>query len=158
MNLEYTMKDRFTTVLPSNTVVVFGSNTEGWHGAGLAKTCKEIYGAIQYIGEGRQGQCYAIPTKERDESKPKPALKTMPLDKIYNHIRTFVKYAQEHPEITYLVSPIGCGYAGYKPKQIAPLFASATDIECIRLPKEFNVILNEYNKIPYNDPEAKYEF
>ena len=82
----------------------------------------------------------------------------MPLDKIYNHIRTFVKYAQEHPEITYLVSPIGCGYAGYKPKQIAPLFASATDIECIRLPKEFNVILNEYNKIPYNDPEAKYEF
>ena len=151
------MKDRFPTVLPNNTLVVFGSNTEGWHGAGLAKTCKEIYGAIKYIGEGRQGQCYAIPTKERDEAKPKPALKVMSMDRIYDHVQRFVEYAKAHPELTFLVSPIGCGLAGYSPKQIALMFWKTKDCDWVILPKEFNVILDNYLKI-HNDPEAKYEF
>lgn len=47
-----------------NTIFVFGSNPEGRHGAGAAKVAVEKFGAIYGIGEGWQGNAYAIPTKD----------------------------------------------------------------------------------------------
>ena len=47
-----------------NTIFVFGSNPEGRHGAGAAKTAIEKFGAIYGQGEGLQGNSYAIPTKD----------------------------------------------------------------------------------------------
>jgi hypothetical protein len=47
-----------------NTIFVFGSNPEGRHGAGSAKVAKEKFGAVYGIGEGLQGNSYAIPTKD----------------------------------------------------------------------------------------------
>jgi hypothetical protein len=53
----------------ANTIFVFGSNPEGRHGAGAAKTAKEKFGAVYGQGEGLQGNAYALPTKDL-RSKP----------------------------------------------------------------------------------------
>jgi hypothetical protein len=37
----------------------------------------------------------------------------------------------------FLVTEVGCGLAGYHPKDIAPLFAFAVGVENIYLPKRF---------------------
>ncbi len=153
---EFRMIDKFPEELPDKHIVVFGSNTEGWHGSGLARDCKRLYGAEQHYGVGRQGQCYAIPTRERDPNKPAPALQTMSLDKIYEYVQDFIQYAKDHKELTFLVSPIGCGHAGYSPKQIALMFKNAR-YDWIKLPVEFNEILNDYQETIGN-PEAQYEF
>ena len=135
---EFRMIDKFPEELPDKHIVVFGSNTEGWHGSGLARDCKRLYGAEQHYGVGRQGQCYAIPTRERDPNKPAPALQTMSLDKIYEYVQDFIQYAKDHKEL------------------IAPMFKNAI-YDWIKLPDEFNEILNEYENT-IGDPEAQYEF
>ena len=75
-------------------------------------------------GEGLQGQSYAIPTMEG-------------LGQLSKHIRTFVLFAKLHPEMTFLVTRIGCGSAGYSVENVAPLFVGAIDVENIWLPKDF---------------------
>jgi hypothetical protein len=42
-----------------------------------------------------------------------------------------------HPELTFLVTKIGCGIAGFTPREIAPLFAGAINVPNIHLPMEF---------------------
>jgi len=50
--------------LPNNGIFVFGSNTEVRHGLGSALTAKQNFGAIYGQSSGRQGQSYAIITKD----------------------------------------------------------------------------------------------
>lgn len=116
------------TRLAPNEVFVFGANTRGAHGAGAAKTARVKFGAEPGVGEGPTGQCYAIPTKDYN-------IQTLPLEAISFSVAQFLKYARQHPELTFLVTAIGCGLAGYSPKQIAPMFAGAP--ENVRLPVEF---------------------
>ena len=37
----------------------------------------------------------------------------------------------------FLVTEIGCGLAGYRPKDIAPLFMDAHDVVNVNLPRKF---------------------
>jgi hypothetical protein len=99
-------------------IFVFGSNLAGRHGKGAAKAAKDHYGAIYGRAEGPQGHAYAIPTKDAD-------LRPLPLAAIAIHVRTFLAYAATHPGQRFFVTPVGCGYAGYQPAQIGPLFAGA---------------------------------
>ena len=46
------------------TIFVFGSNREGRHGKGAAKTARDSYGAVYGQAKGLQGNAYAIVTKE----------------------------------------------------------------------------------------------
>lgn len=101
-------------------VFVFGSNLAGRHGAGAARFARTHRGAVYGSGEGRQGQSYAIPTKD---SK----LRTLPLDQIALHVEKFLEYAAGHPGLTFEVTRVGCGLAGYSDEQIAPLFKGAPD-------------------------------
>jgi hypothetical protein len=115
----------------SDPVFVFGSNEAGRHGKGAALWARQHRGAIYGRGEGMQGNSYAIPTKDAN-------LKTLPIDTIANYVVGFLEYALSHPELTFQVTPIGCGLAGYKPKDIAWMF----DAPCPRnviLPPEFVV-------------------
>lgn len=100
-------------------IFVFGSNLAGRHGKGAALWALRYYGARYGQGEGRQGDSYAIPTKDAE-------LRSLPLADIAWHVATFLQYAQEHPELAFVVTPIGCGLAGYKPGDIAPMFRGAT--------------------------------
>lgn len=106
-------------------IFVFGSNLAGIHGAGSALHAKLNYGAIQGEGEGRTGNAYAIPTKDA-------YIKTMPLFHIEPYVKRFIDYAwsmkgRSGPELQFLVTQIGCGLAGYKPADIAPMFRGAPD-------------------------------
>ena len=49
----------------------------------------------------------------------------------------FIEFAKQHPELTFLVSEVGCGLAGLTPKEVAPLFKDAINVENIYLPKRF---------------------
>lgn len=118
------------TKLGPNEIFVFGSNESGRHGKGAAKTALG-FGAIWGKGTGIQGKTYGIPTKDSN------VMKTLSLDKIYSHICNFIDYAKDHPELTFLVTEIGCGLAGLKQKEIGPLFREAKDIENIHLPEKF---------------------
>jgi len=101
-----------------NVIFVFGSNLAGIHGAGAAKVAREHFGAQDRIGVGRQGMSYAVPTKSH-------RLLTLSLPEISRHVEEFVAYAIAHPELTFFVTSIGCGLAGYKPADIAPMFRDA---------------------------------
>jgi hypothetical protein len=113
-------------------VFVFGSNLRGRHGKGAALAAAEHWGAVEGVGFGRTGMAYAIPTKVN----PRMA---MTLFAIQSHVEIFLAYAAEHSDLTFLVTAIGCGLAGFTPQQIAPLFLDAPE-NCV-LPEEFvNII------------------
>lgn len=101
-------------------IFVFGSNLAGIHGAGAAKFAMQYQGAIWRQGIGLQGTSYAIPTKDQ-------RIQTMPLDVIKRHVEVFKEFARLHPELTFYVTPIGCGLAGYKRPQIRPMFDGMPD-------------------------------
>lgn len=121
--------------LKPNQVFVFGSNLLGIHGAGAAKVALD-FGAKHRIGQGISGQTYAIPTKHNPKER-------LPLSVIAVYISEFIRYAKRHTTFEFLVTPIGCGLAGYNPQNIAPLFTAAQYESNIILPLIFKSVLNE---------------
>lgn len=131
------MKENYTgRVTPSwiddlqeNQVFVFGSNLAGMHGGGAARIARLRFGAVMGNGVGMQGRSYAIPTMQGGTKTIRP------------YVNDFIAYAKKHPELTFLVTPIGCGIAGFEPEDIAPLFELASYVENIWLPKSFWKVL-----------------
>lgn len=112
-------------------IFVFGSNLAGVHGAGAAACALDYYGAQSGKGVGFCGNSYAIPTKDKH-------LQTLPLNTINSHVAAFLEFAR-HSDRRFYVTRIGCGFAGYTPEDIAPMFANAPE-NCI-LPVDFEIIL-----------------
>ena len=112
------MKQRVTSNhierLQPNEIFVFGSNLSGHHGGGAALLAMNKWGAIWGQGVGLQGQTYGIPTMQGGVETIRP------------YVDEFIQFANKHPEMTFLVTEIGCGIAGFTPQEIAPLFAKAT--------------------------------
>uniref|UniRef100_A0AAU6VZ10 ADP-ribosylglycohydrolase n=1 Tax=Pseudomonas phage Arace01 TaxID=3138526 RepID=A0AAU6VZ10_9VIRU len=100
------------------SVFVFGSNAAGIHGAGAAKVAWKQHGARYGKGYGHHGDTFAIPTKDEH-------IETLPLPRIEQYVQGFLAYAKDHRKLTFQVTRIGCGLAGYKDKDIAPLFKDA---------------------------------
>lgn len=113
-------------------IFVFGSNLAGRHGRGAALYARQHHGAIYGQGVGLQGNSYAIPTKDEN-------IRTLPLMDIAQHVERFLRYASGHKELQFQVTRIGCGLAGYKDHQIAPMFKNAPD-NCV-LPDEWKEYL-----------------
>lgn len=111
-------------------VFVFGSNLAGRHGKGAALYAREHHGAIYGVGSGRQGNSYAIPTKDR-------WLETLPLNVIRIYVNTFITYAMLFQELTFNVTRVGCGLAGYTDEEIGPMFHDAPK-NC-NLPEEWEI-------------------
>jgi hypothetical protein len=118
------------TELKENEIFVFGSNESGRHGKGAAKTALG-WGAKYGQARGIQGKTYGIPTEDHSVRI------TLPISKIQVYVDEFIEFAKERQDLTFLVTLVGCGLAGYKPKDIAPLFQEAKDIENIYLPERF---------------------
>lgn len=120
---------RFTpnniSYLENNEIFVFGSNLQGAHGGGVARIAYRKFGAEWGKGVGMQGKSYGIPTMHGGVEKIKP------------YVDEFIEFASQHKEYTFLVTKIGCGIAGFKANEIAPLFAKAIGIENILLPEDF---------------------
>lgn len=110
-------------------IFVFGSNLAGRHGKGAALHAKLHHGAVYGQGRGLQGRSYGIPTKDY-------SIRTLDLPVIKGYVQIFLAFATEHPDMTFNVTRIGCGLAGYKDEQIAPMFKGAPS-NCL-LPNEWN--------------------
>jgi hypothetical protein len=116
----------------SDPIFVFGSNLAGRHGAGAAKWAVENRGARWWQGIGLQGNSYGIPTKDEN-------IVTLSLDRIQGYVDDFLRFAEDNPDMTFQLTPIGCGLAGLTPEQIAPMFSSASGN--VQLPVEFIEVL-----------------
>ena len=111
--------------LKENEIFVFGSNLAGMHGGGAARIARLHFGAVMGKGVGLQGQSYAIPTMQGGVETIRP------------YVDDFIAYAKHHQELHFLVTPIGCGIAGFEAEDIAPLFESAKEMKNISLPESF---------------------
>lgn len=120
--------------LGSNEIFVFGSNAQGMHYGGAARAAVERFGAIMGQGHGLQGKSYAINSMSG-------------IPELEKDIKQFVQFAQSNPQMHFLVTPIGCGIAGYNPKEIAPLFAECKDLQNVSLPKSFWGIIGDNKDI-----------
>lgn len=129
MNKHNVTPDHINALKP-NEIFVFGSNLLGMHNGGAARTAYKCFGAEWGNGDGLQGQSYAIPTMQGDVSTIKP------------YTDKFIEFAKQHPELTFLVTSIGCGIAGFTPAEIAPLFRNALNISNIHLPESFLNVLD----------------
>ena len=114
--------------LEENEIFVFGSNANGYHGGGAAAVAMHNFSAVWGQGEGLQGKSYAIPTMEGHE-------------KLKDAVDRFTDFAEQHQELRFLVTAIGCGSAGYSPGEIAPLFKGCIYLENVALPTEFWKVL-----------------
>lgn len=101
-------------------VFVFGSNLAGVHGAGAAKAALERHGAKYGMGVGRSGNSYALPTKDE-------RIETLPMSRIEDFVTEFIDYAKANPGVLFQVTQIGCGLAGLKSQDIAPMFFDAPE-------------------------------
>jgi hypothetical protein len=119
----------YITSLGPNEVFVFGSNIRGQHMGGAARVAFDKFGAVWGQGVGLQGQSYAIPTMEGG------------VDYVAGYVDEFVLFAKEHPELFFWVTRIGCGIAGFRDEEIAPLFKAASDLDNVALPESFRAIL-----------------
>ena len=125
------------TELKENEIFTFPSNTAAVHGKGAALQAMK-FGASRKVAQGFSGQTYAIPTRRFiNGGNGNYKIETLPLFDIECNIVKFMRDAVYHPEFTFLVTPIGCGLAGYLPSQIAPMFKFAIDKEHIHLPASF---------------------
>jgi hypothetical protein len=117
--------------LSPGEVFVFGSNLAGHHGGGAARAALDKFGAIYGQGTGIQGQSYAIPTMQGG------------VETIAPYVDEFISYAKDHPEKFFYVTRIGCGIAGFRDEEIAPLFREALELENVCLPETFVRVLRE---------------
>ncbi|MCR5115090.1 MAG: hypothetical protein K6A95_05365 [Bacteroidales bacterium] len=113
------------TDLKADEVFVFGSNLAGMHGGGAARVALNKFGAVWGKGVGLQGRSYAIPTMQGG------------VETIQPYVDEFIIFAEEHPERFFYVTRIGCGIAGFRDEEIAPLFRRAVGLENVCLPESF---------------------
>jgi len=129
------MTTRFTpdpiTHLAPHEVMVFGSNREGRHYGGAAHAAWHQFGAVWGIGEGHQGQTYAIPSMGS-------------LHELEHAATTFLAFARSHPELEFLLTPVGTGIARKAPQEVAPLFRGAPNN--VIMPRAFAEVLEGEKK------------
>lgn len=120
--------------LRPNEVFVFGSNLAGRHGGGAARIAAMKFGAVYGKGVGMQGQSYAIPTMHGGVEEIRP------------YMDDFMEYAKTHQDMTFLVTKIGCGIAGFTVAEMAPLFERAYWLPNVHLPLDFWKVLEASRK------------
>lgn len=123
------------TELKENEIFVFGSNELGRHGKGAALDAMK-WGAIKGQGAGLMGRTYGIPTKGYDMRQ------SLWLRTIMLYVSDFISFAVSRPDLTFLVTEIGCGLAGYSPIDIAPMFKKCLKMDNVILPQSFHKVLN----------------
>lgn len=140
-----TYKGMITSLQP-NQIFVFGSNTEGRHGAGAAKTAKDKFGAKYGQAEGPQGQSYAIITKDLTKDDKKHPSRTK--EQIIEQIHKLYEYAKANPNKEFLVaySSTGRNLNYYTNQEMAEMFANEEIPSNIVFEEGFNELVSNSNK------------
>lgn len=132
LDAEYTPESIKT--LGRREIFVFGSNLAGKHAGGAARVALNRFGAVWGQGEGLQGNSYAIPTMQGG------------IDTIKPYVDRFIEFAEYEKALTFYVTKIGCGIAGFAIKDIAPLFRNAYNLSNVILPIEFVDYIEKENR------------
>lgn len=103
------------THLEPHEVFVFGSNLAGIHAGGAARQAHDSFGAEYRVGEGLTGQCYAFPTLDQDFKQMSPVQLALGRE-------VFYRCAISHPDLTFLMTAVGTGIAGYSEETMKKLF------------------------------------
>lgn len=111
-------------------IFVFGSNRAGIHGAGAAAFALKYKGAEWGVGEGEVGDSYALPTKDEN-------IKTLPLREIHQHVARFLDHPSKNPQKLYMLTPIGCGLAGYTREQMKSMLSTLEMPDNVVLTREW---------------------
>ncbi len=106
------------TELATGEVFVFGANTAGHHGAGAALIAKLHFGAKQLYGEGLYGNSYALPTLDWNGGQ----LTKRSHGELMRSITKFYRCALMYPKLTFLLTKVGCGLAGYDESYMKQFF------------------------------------
>jgi len=114
--------------MKNTDIFVFGSNTEGKHGAGAALYAKNMHNAIYGVPMGLQGNAYGIITKDLRVGE-----RSVSLDFIQAQVTILLYFAIERPELTFYVTRIGCGHAGFTEEEIAPMFQKVLDLGIVNV-------------------------
>lgn len=101
------------TSLATYQIFVAGTNEAGQHYGGAAAQAHRDFGLVWGVGEGLSGQTYALPTMEGKKSFQKA-------------VDTFIAFAIDHPELEFLLTPVGTGIAGYSESEVQAMFDQAT--------------------------------
>lgn len=135
--------------LEPDEIFVFGSNLSGYHVGGAAKVAVKEFGAVYGQAEGLQGHSYAIPTEVPD------------IESLRHYVNNFIKFAKNESTMTFLVTQIGCGEAGFSTYDVALLFMDAYDLKNVVLPEIFVEIIKtqpRYLGIPMNTWDSHVNF
>lgn len=124
-------KQKTECCLNPERIFVFGSNLSGIHGGGAARHAMDYHGAEFGVGVGRTGNSYALPTVAANIGQ------SLPLEIVKEYVEQFLGYARcgHNKHLEFLVTRVGCGIAGFKDEEIAPLFNGAPR-NCI-MPEEW---------------------
>jgi hypothetical protein len=111
--------------LRNNQIFVFGTNKYGSQKHGAAGLAAKSFGAQVGITNGPTGMCYALPTMGFD------------IVELGKAILQFEQFARKNRDKTFLVTPIGCGHAGFKVEDVAPFFKGCVALKNVMLPDLF---------------------
>ena len=111
--------------LKNNQIFVIGTNKYGSQKHGAAGLAAKSFGAQIGITNGLTGMCYALPTMGFD------------IHILGKAILQFEQFARNNRDKTFLVTPIGCGHAGFKEEQVAPYFKGCIELNNVMLPEQF---------------------
>ena len=111
--------------LRNEQVFVFGTDAKGSQRYGAAGLAAKKFGAQIGVKNGRTGNSYALPTMD------------CTLEELGAAILQFELYARENKGLTFVVTPIGCGHAGFKVEDIAPYFRGCVALGNVMLPEQF---------------------
>ena len=111
--------------LRHDQIFVFGTDAKGSQRYGAAGLAAKNFGAQIGVRNGRTGDSYALPTMG------------CTLEELGASILQFEQYARENKGLMFLVTPIGCGHAGFKYEQVAPYFRGCIALGNVMLPEQF---------------------
>ena len=120
--------------LNRNEVFVYGSNQYANHAGGAAKLAVEKFGAINGVAPtGLCGQSYGIITTSFNDTK-------VQISHIIAQLMALYAFAKLRPDLTFYVTKIGCGIAGFSIEIMSDTFSIVEEMRPnnIILPKEFS--------------------
>lgn len=111
--------------LRPNQVFVFGTDTKGSQKYGAAGLAAKKFGAQVGVVDGPTGNCYALPTKG------------FSFGDLSKAVTRFIQYVENNKDLTFLITPVGCGHAGFNSNEVASLFKNLLSYENVMLPDLF---------------------
>jgi hypothetical protein len=121
--------DRFTPnhifALRPNQIFVFGTDKKGSQKYGASGLAAKKFGAQIGVVEGKTGDSYALPTKG------------FSISDLSNAVSRFKDFVDANKQFSYLVTPVGCGHAGFNASEVAKLFEPFISYENVMLPHLF---------------------